>query len=367
MTGFPSVDIKSIGAGGGSIAWVDSGGILQVGPQSAGSTPGPVGYKRGGTEPTVTDCALILGYIDPHFFLGGAMVLDREGATNALRVKVADPLGLTVEEAAASVLKLSTEKMVGAIEEITVNQGIDPTTALMIGGGGAAGLNAVAVGKRLQCAGVLIPETGAVMSAAGALMSELSSDYAQLNFTTSGRFAQDKVNAVLADLKRRCQEFAAGPGADAIEHKIEFSVEARYPHQIWEIDVPLPTDTFSTDDDMTLLTDAFHEMHQRIFEISDVASDVEFVTWRAKVSCRLKEATFGSLPREGAFSGGHASRQVYFSETGWKEVRVHRFEAMVAGEPAPGPAIIESSFTTVVVDPQSVAERTPGGGLRVTF
>ncbi|TCV65925.1 hydantoinase/oxoprolinase family protein [Neorhizobium sp. S3-V5DH] len=367
MTGFPSVDIKSIGAGGGSIAWVDDGGILQLGPQSAGSTPGPVAYRRGGTEPTVTDCAIILGYIDPDFFLGGAMVLDRAGATEALRTKVADPLSISVEEAAASVLKLSTEKMVGAVEEITVNQGIDPASALLVGGGGAAGLNAVAIGKRLQCAGVLIPEAGAVMSAAGALMSELSSDYAQLNFTTSGKFDGEKVNAVLAELEAHCQSFAAGPGANAIEHRIEFSVEARYPHQIWEIDVPLRSSRISSDSDLQALKSAFHQMHQRIFEISDPESEVEFVTWRAKVSCKLKEATSGSLPREGEFTGGKASRPVYFSDTGWIEVPVHRFEAMVPGNPAPGPSIVESSFTTVVIDPQTVAERTAGGGLRITF
>jgi N-methylhydantoinase A len=108
-------------------------------------------------------------------------------------------------------------------------------------------------------------------------------------------------------------------------------------------------------------------MHQRIFEISDPESEVEFVTWRAKVSCKLKEATSGSLPREGEFTGGKASRPVYFSDTGWIEVPVHRFEAMVPGNPAPGPSIVESSFTTVVIDPQTVAERTAGGGLRITF
>ena len=367
MTGFPSVDIRSIGAGGGSIAWVDDGGILQLGPRSAGSTPGPVAYCRGGTEPTVTDCAIILGYIDPDFFLGGAMVLDRAGATEALRTKVADPLGISVEEAAAAVLKLSTEKMVGAVEEITVNQGIDPATALMIGGGGAAGLNAVAIGKRLQCAGVLIPEAGAVLSAAGALMSELSSDYAQLNFTTSGKFDAEKINAVLAELEARCKAFAAGPGADAIEHKIEFSVEGRYPHQIWEIDVPLPSSRIASENDLQALKSAFHEMHQRVFEISEPASEVEFVNWRAKVSCRLKDATSGALPREGEYTGGKASRPVYFSETGWIDVPVHRFEAMLPGETAPGPSIVESSFTTVVIDPQTAAERTAGGGLHVTF
>ncbi|CAN7348851.1 hydantoinase/oxoprolinase family protein [Mesorhizobium sp. LjNodule214] len=367
MTGFPSVDIKSIGAGGGSIAWVDNGGILQVGPQSAGSTPGPVAYGRGGTEPTVTDCALILGYIDPDFFLGGAMVLDREGATRQLHMKVAQPLGIKVEEAAAAVLRLSTEKMVGAIEEITVNQGIDPTSAVMIGGGGAAGLNAVAVARRLQCAGVLIPEAGAVMSAAGALMSELSSDYAQLQFTTSARFADDKVNEVLAGLRKRCLEFAEGPGAGSLDCHIEYSVEARYPHQIWEIDVPLPLDQVKSEGDLKQVTDAFHDTHQRIFEISDRNSHVEFVTWRAKVRCRLNDRATGTLPPEGDFAGGRAKRPVYFSELGWSDVAVHRYEAMQPGEPVAGPAIIESSFTTVVVDPGTVAERTASGGLRVTF
>ena len=367
MTGFPSIDIKSIGAGGGSIAWVDSGGILQVGPQSAGSTPGPVAYGRGGAEPTVTDCALVLGYIDPDFFLGGAMALDREGAVRQLRLKVAEPLGLSVEEAASSVLKLSTEKMVGAIEEITINQGIDPATAIMIGGGGAAGLNAVAVGRRLQCAGVLIPETGAVLSAAGALMSELSSDYAQLLFTTSRNFATEKVNAILAALKRRCTDLLSGAGKNAIEHRIEFSVEARYPHQIWEIDVPIPFEAIEGNKDLTRLTDAFHDMHQRIFEICDRNSGVEFVTWRAKVSCRLKEAASGNLPRERGLGERHARRDVYFTETGWHQVPVHRFEAIEEDNRVAGPAIIESSFTTVVVDPGTVAQRTRAGGLQVTF
>ena len=127
----PSVDVKSIGAGGGSIAWVDSGGLLQVGPKSAGSTPGPVAYGKGGVEPTVTDCAIVLGYIDPDYFLGGAMKLDREAAEAAVRDLVAAKLGLSVEEAAAAVLALATEKMVGAIDEITVNQGIDPRAAVL--------------------------------------------------------------------------------------------------------------------------------------------------------------------------------------------------------------------------------------------
>jgi N-methylhydantoinase A len=274
---------------------------------------------------------------------------------------------VSVEQAAAAVLRLSTEKMVGAIEEITINQGIDPTEAILIGGGGAAGLNAIAVGRRLQCASVLIPEAGAVLSAAGALMSELSSDYAQLHFTTSRSFAFDKVNVVLASLKERCAEFVKGPGRDAIEHRIELSVEARYPHQIWEIDTPLSMNAIETPDDLRRLTDAFHDMHQRIFEIADRTSDVEFVTWRAKVSCRLKETMAGRLDRSDDMVGTSVTRAVYFPETGWRDVVVHRFETMQDHAVVIGPSIIESSFTTVVVDPGAIALRNAAGALEVTF
>ncbi len=367
MTGFPSVDVKSIGAGGGSIAWVDSGGLLQVGPRSAGSVPGPVAYGKGGTEPTVTDCALILGYIDPDFFLGGAMALDRDAAEAALKEKVADRIGLSVEETAAAVMALASEKMVGAISEITVNQGIDPTSAVLIGGGGAAGLNAVAVGRRLGCSGVLIPETGAVLSAAGALMSELSSDYAQMLFTTSNRFAFDEVNAVLEALEARCEVFANGPGEGALEAIIEFSVEARYPHQIWEIEVPMTVRRLTDEADLAALKRTFHETHKMIFEISDPHSEVELVTWRAKVRCRLREGNSGRLASPDATKPITSRRKVYFVDTGWVEADVVRFETMEPDQPAAGPAIIESSFTTVVVDPGTSARRTAGGGLSVTF
>jgi N-methylhydantoinase A len=366
MTGFPSVDVKSIGAGGGSIAWVDDGGLLRVGPQSAGSTPGPVAYGKGGTEPTVTDCSIILGYIDPDFFLGGTMTLDREAARKALKEKIADRLGLSVEEAAASVLTLATEKMVGAIDEITVNQGIDPSNAVLIGGGGAAGLNAVAVGRRLGCAGVLIPEAGSVLSAAGALMSDVSSDYAQMLYTTSRRFAYDQVNAVLDELGARSKAFAEGPGAGALSAVTEFSVEARYMHQIWEIEVPLGMSRIRDEADLEALKAAFHETHRTIFEITDPDSDIEFVTWRAKVSCRIREGGTGRLPVQAGAEKAD-KRPVYFSATGWTNANVVRFETMAANAPVIGPAIIESSFTTVVVDPGTNALRTDGGGLKITF
>jgi N-methylhydantoinase A len=364
MTGFPSVDVKSIGAGGGSIAWVDAGGLLHCGPESAGSRPGPACYGAGGTAPTVTDCALVLGYIDPAFFLGGAMRLDLEAAHRALESEVAKKLGLGIEPAAAAVLALATEKMVGAIEEITINQGIDPRSAVLIGGGGAAGLNAVAVARRLGCREVVIPETGAALSAAGALMSELSAEYGRMAFATSERFEAEAINAVLASLEEQCRAFIEGPGAGSLEQRIDYTVEARYPHQIWEIEVPLRVDRFRGGTDLQALVADFHDTHKQIFEISDPGSAIELVTWRARVRCRLRAGGSGRLVAGAPEARLESGRQVYFAAAGWVEAAVRRFEAVEAD--LVGPAIIESSFTTVVVDPGAVARRTASGSLSIT-
>src|SRR5215468_3286853 len=224
MTGFPSVDVKSIGAGGGSIARVDEAGLLQVGPESAGADPGPVCYGRGGRQPTVTDCALALGYLDPDFFLGGSMRLDAGTARAVINRAIAKPLGVTTEEAAASVLAVTTENMVVAIEEITINQGIDPRGVVLVGGGGAAGFNAVAIARRLGCARLLIPAVGAALSATGALVSDLSTDRARVLFMRSDDFDAAAVNATLSALQAEADAFIAGPGAGSRQHALEFLV-----------------------------------------------------------------------------------------------------------------------------------------------
>ena len=158
LTGFPSVDVKSVGAGGGSIARVDSGGVLRVGPDSAGAVPGPACYGRGGTNPTLTDACVALGYIDDLYFLGGSMPLDVSAARLAVETHVGKKLGTSIEEAAAAIVSVSTENMVQAIADITVNQGIDPAEAVLIGGGGAAGLNTIFIARRLGIESSFIPK-----------------------------------------------------------------------------------------------------------------------------------------------------------------------------------------------------------------
>ena len=363
MTGFPSIDIKSVGAGGGSIARVDPGGILHVGPQSAGAVPGPVCYNMSGTEPTLTDAALALGYLDAEFFLGGALKLHLESARSVIKNKVAGPLGFGIPEAAAAIVSVVTENMVQAISEITVNQGIDPADAVLIGGGGAAGLNSTWIARRLGCPSVLIPETGAGLSAYGAMISELSREYRTMFFTTSANWDEDGVNKVLGQLRNRCQAFVDGPGAGAIESSIEFSVEARYAGQVWEIEVPLATTNFEDPADLSRLIKDFHATHQEIFAINDPDSIVEMVGWTSSVSCRLRK-NIGSRLREIEAKSITKSREIYFDGA---EVTtpVYPLQSIPVSLATEGPAIIETPFTTIVIDPAARFYRSEHGSVMI--
>ena len=367
IVGFPSVDVRSIGSGGGSIAWVDEGGLLHVGPESAGAVPGPACYGKGGKRPTVTDAALVLGYIDPEFFLAGTMALDGERAAAAIAADVGAPLGLDDAEAASAILRLATENMVGAIEEITINQGIDPRGAVLVGGGGAAGLNSVAIARRLGCRSVVIPEVGAALSAAGALMSDLQADHRALHYAATDRFDFDGVNSVLDSLAARCAEFIEGPGTGGTAHAVDLFAEARYRHQIWEIDLPLTLDRFQSDADVSRVREDFDRLHEEVFAFRDPGSDVEFVGWRATARARLGADGFGRLEAERALEADvSGSRTAYFAGLGAVDTDVELFEAMQPGAVVEGPAVVESAFTTVVVDPGASAVRTEGGTLVIT-
>lgn len=366
MTGFPSVDVRSVGAGGGSIAWVDDGRVLHVGPQSAGAVPGPVSYDRGGLRPTLTDACLVLGYLDPEYFLGGSMRLEREPAVTAIERQIARPLGLSLDEAAAAIVELATENMVQAIAEITINQGIDPARAVLIGGGGAAGLNCIAVARRLGCRNVLIPELGAALSAAGSLITDLVDEYRTILFTTSESFDRDGVNCVLAVLRERCEAFLWRTGTVERESRIEFAVEARYPGQVWELEIPLTTGHFGPEAELADLRARFHAEHRAVFAIEDPDSSIEFVSWTARVRCPLRDADLGRVQPERQCGLGAVQRAVYFRDHGRVQTHVYRLEELEGKAPLWGPAIVESPFTTIVVDPGATFRRAASGSLLIS-
>jgi N-methylhydantoinase A len=363
ITGFPAVDVKSIGAGGGSIAWIDDGGLLHVGPQSAGAEPGPASYGHGGERATITDACLVLGYLDPASFLGGTMQLRSDLAADAIRRDVADPLGLGLEQAAAAVMALATEEMVQAITEITVDAGIDPRGAVLVGGGGAAGLNSGAIMRRLGCKALMIPESGAALSAVGALIADLSADFAQACFTSSESFDFAGFDAVLDDLRGRCRGFAAEVGAE--RHEIELVAEARLARQVWQIDVPLRRDRFGGEEAAAVaeLVEDFQRLHEEIFAVRDERSAVEVVALRARVLCSLESRSDGRFA--GVPAGADGERQAYFAGHGTLSTPVRSLGALEAGEQLAGPALVESPLTTVVIEPGAVAERWPGAGLVV--
>jgi N-methylhydantoinase A len=363
MTGFSSIDIKSIGAGGGSIAWVDDGGVLHVGPKSAGAVPGPACYGSGGSEPTLTDAALVLGYLDPRLFLGGTMSLDGTAACEVVKKEIADILAVSIEDAAIAIFNVATENMVQAIVSITVSQGIDPAKSDFIGGGGAAGLNAIWIARRLGCSSVIIPEVGAALSAAGALISELCMEYRAMYFSVSDNFDRTEVNKILRSLSDQCGEFSNGPGAESVSQTVEYTAEARYANQVWEIDLPLRVNQFRSNSEVDNLVEDFHALHEEIFAIRDEGSAVEVIGWKAVIRCRLPSSEPGRLHQRPVSGARSSSRRVYFPDSGYVDAELLMFDAMTTGDLHHGPAIIESPFTTVVADAESTFERTSAGSL----
>ena len=363
MTGFPSVDVRSVGAGGGSIAWVDEGRLLHVGPDSAGADPGPACYGRGGDRPTLTDACLTLGILDGEYFLGGRTRLDLEAAAAAVHEHVGSALGLPLLEAAAAILRLATERMVSAIEEITIHQGIDPAQAVLVAGGGAAGLNSVAIARRLGCPEVIVPVLGPALSAAGALISDLSRSFEIPFSAQDADFDYSGVNGILGRLEAQARAFIDGPGRGAVESSIEFSVEARYPHQVWELEVPLRVERIERPEELEQLTADFHAVHRDVFAVADEQSAIEFESWHARARCRL------AIPVEPRALVGEAAattRDVFLPDSGAVTASVWRLDGLPVGVAHQGPAIIESDATTILVDPGARFVRLASGTVHVT-
>jgi N-methylhydantoinase A len=365
MTGFPSVDVKSVGAGGGSIASVDVGGLLRVGPESAGADPGPVAYGRGGERATVTDACLVLGYLDPDYFLGGAMPLDRAGARAAVEREVAQPLGVSVEDAAIAILDVAIANMVNAVDEVALSYGVDARSAVLVSGGGSGGFYAAQIARRLGIERVVIPEATAALSAVGMLVSDLSADFAATFPTSTARFDRDGVRRTLADLRERVGRFLTGVAAGTAGETVTYSVESRYPRQVWDIEVALPSAELQTAADIEAIAAAFHAAHAEQLGVADRDSPVHTTTWHARATAKLPPVDIHRLDHGPAAGGAPRVRTMFFSETGGVMGRAWRLSALRAGEEVEGPAVVESPTTITVLPPGCRASRLASGSLRL--
>jgi N-methylhydantoinase A len=360
ITGIRAVDVKSIGAGGGSIVWVDPGGLLRVGPQSAGADPGPACYGQGGTEPTITDAAVVLGWIDPDYFLGGRLPLDAVAAFSAVE-RLAARLGLSVHEGAHAALTIASENIVGAIREITIAQGIDPREVTMVAGGGASGLNAVPIARELGCRRVLLPSTASALSACGALFADIVSEFSRSRYEETRSLDRQGVNDALADVEDRADRFLADlSGLPVTAERKDFFVEARYRAQVWELDVPVPR-RLESDDDIRVVEEAFHATHERIFAVREPGQYLECLLWKVRATAVLDKPEL--RPREPVPSGADAEvhADAYFKETGLAAVPRYDGPSLPAGTRIVGPAIVREPTTTVVVYPGSSAVVTQHG------
>ena len=364
LLGMGSVDVRSIGAGGGSIAWLDIGGLLRIGPQSAGSQPGPACYGNGGREPTVTDAAVVLGYLNPEHFLGGRMVLDATAAHGVME-PLAARLGKSVADTALAIVTVANENMIKAIQEITVKEGFDPADSILVAGGGAAGLNILPIARALGMRRVLIPRTAGALSACGAHFSDIVRECSASRYATTVDFDYDGVNAVLTQLDAQLDDFEHALAARGLDDFTRtWAVEARYAGQIWEIEVPLRTQRVTTAADMAALVADFHAEHERVFAVRDPDNPVECIHWRARLSASLPRGAQSPLNRRrtGPLIA-RAARTAFFGllTASPQQALVHHGQDLVPGDHVHGPAIIEEPTTTLVIYPGASAQVTPFG------
>lgn len=356
--GYPSVDVQSVGAGGGSIAWVDEGGLLRLGPQSAGAEPGPACYGRGGSEPTLTDAALVRGIINPKRFLGGRLPLRPELAEKAIG-SVARSLALNVQQAAARIMTLADEAMAGVVEEAIVRHGVDPKQATFVGGGGAAGLNVVSLARMLGCPRVLFPFSSSVLSAFGMTIAAPSAESRAVLPVRSSAFDMAKITDVLRQLTADAESrLTSIVDADA-KLTSEYFVSARYEGQAWEIEIRF-SDLRSLS--ISELVNAFHARHLLLYSFADPSAVVEFLSWRARVKSEARPGI--ARQEEKSTAGAVGRRDVYLQSGVTAMLPIYNLAASAPIEGA-GPAIVETEYSTIFIEDAHRFRSASNGDLEI--
>lgn len=350
---FPTIDVVSIGSGGGSIAWIDPHGFLKVGPQSAGAVPGPACYGQGGTEPTVTDANVVLGRIDPDYFLGGAWKLDRKKAEDAVRT-VAKPLGLSVEEAALGIVDVIDARMADLVRRVTIGRGLDPRMFMLLAIGGAGPLHVGAYAKDVGVKAVIVPRYASEFSALAIAASEMLV-VRKVSAPMIGPFKAAEVSEIFARIEKEAtdQLRRAGAARDGDgDVSIIRAVDVKYRGQIHDVTVPVPSGAF-TDAQAVALAERFHERYEFRYGkgTTNTAAPIEAMSWEVRVAAkaqplrRLKEGTVAAEP-----SPGRGTRQVWF-RGGPQATPVYERDELHPGQAVKGPAVIEAPDSTMLVHP----------------
>ncbi len=355
----PSIDIHTLGAGGGSIARVDAGGILHVGPESAGAAPGPACYGRGGTAATVTDANLVLGLLDPAGFLGGRARLDPAAARTAME-GIAERLGLDVVAAAEGIHRVVNTNMAEGIRLVSVRRGADPRRFTLLSFGGAAGLHVTDVARMLEIGRVVVPRVASVLSAWGMLATDLRYEFVRTHVGEAGQVGASRLRRLFAEMEQEGRRRLGASFGGQVD--VRRSVDMRYGEQTFEIQVPLDGVDLEAADLMEQVVERFHRRHEELYTYSAPGQDVVLVNVRAAVIGRLP-----ALPAEQArrVTGAAAprSRRVYLER--WMKIPVHDMDGLAPGLEIKGPAIFESATTTVLIRARERATVTAEGWLDI--
>lgn len=365
MGGFPvrarTLDMHTIGAGGGSLAWIDPGGMLKVGPESAGASPGPAAYGRGGDRPTVTDANVILGRLNPKALLGGAMAMHADKARAAMRTHVAEPLGVSVEDAAAGVLEIVNVNMMGAVRVITVERGEDPRRAALVPFGGAGPLHAMEVAAMLGMKEALVPAAPGVLSAAGLVQADARADFARTRLEPLAGQALAGLNAALNELIDEAAAWRDREGHGEDRLNLSAIAEMRYLGQSYELAAPVEGAALRRRafDVATLetLRNAFHDRHEKAYGHGMRDRVVEIVTLRltATVTNPLRSLAPAIPKGEGFVPAPDHVRPVWFQATGFVDTPVYLRDSLPLGACIEGPAVIEQMDATTVLPPSATA------------
>jgi N-methylhydantoinase A len=348
----PILDIHTVGAGGGSIARVETGGLLAVGPASAGAQPGPVCYRRGGVKPTVTDADFVLGYLDGDAFHGGQLSLDLAGARRSIEEHVAKPLGISVEQAADGIYQVINSNMAAALSVVSVQRGYDPREFVLIVAGGAGPIHAGPIARDLEIPLVLIPRESSVFCAAGMLISDLQHDYVRTCARDVDKINVDEVTQLYREMSDSARKTLDEEGLSGAKVKINHGMDLRYVGQFNEVDVPVDLGRGLTAKGLERVIARFHDRHDGLYGYSMKGTPVELINLRVTAKGltpkpRFARSTKATSPASKAAIG---KRPAYFNG---KFVSTPVFDGLKLqnGHQIKGPAIVQQPTTTVIVPP----------------
>jgi len=361
--GIPMIQVETLGAGGGSIGWIDSMGLLQMGPQSAGSEPGPACYDQGGEKPTTTDANLVLGYLNPDGLVGGRLPLNPVRARDAITKGLAGPLNLSVEQAAYGMFTIVNNNMVNAIRRVSVERGYDPRDFVLNCAGGATGAHITALAREMGITRILVSKLASGLCAYGQIISDVKYNYmAPAPMRLEGAAAAAKLDALFTGLEVKGTADLARDGFDNDRISIRRSLDMRYVGQVHECTVDI--DPFPLDEPaLEKLKAAFHARHQELYTYSELQSVVEVVNVESAIFGRVDRPRRMTIaPGKGSDSARSGTRLMIFAASGAaQDTPVYTGAALGAGDSIAGPAVIEEVTTTIVIEPGWTAQLHESG------